>query len=83
VAEHHSWCSAFYFNSSESFYIKRSAFECLLTQNLSPLEVFLAGANLKMVLYDAEVNLAVADHREDRPGREFGRIAATPEDQML
>lgn len=50
---------------------------------LHPFKVLLPGADLEMALDDAEVDPAVADHREERPCRDLRDPAVVPESQIL
>ena len=52
-------------------------------KDLYPLEVFLPGAELEVILDDAEVHLRVAYHGEDRLGRDLGKLAEIFETDIL
>ena len=50
---------------------------------LCPFKVFFPGAKFEVILDDAEVHPAVADHREDRFGRHLGKLAEVLESHIL
>ena len=58
----------------------------MLTHTISQLDPFktlLPGAEFEVVLDDAEIHLAVADHREDRLGRDLGDLAIVLKSHIL
>ncbi len=54
-----------------------------IISSLGPFEILLPGTKLEVILDDAEVHLAVADHGEDRLGRDLGKLAEVLETHIL
>ena len=48
-----------------------------------PLKIIFSSANLEMILDDSEINLAIANHREDCSGRDRGDTVIILESKVL